>query len=137
MARIAGSIDILQQSLAASSLRHQVLANNLANANTPGFQAAGVQFESLLSEALAQAETGLVGRRTDPRHLPIGAAHHPAQVKPVVGSVGGVSRADGNNVDPEREAALLAANQIWYGGLVRAVSDHFQRYRIAITEGRR
>lgn len=127
----------MQQALSASTLRHEVLANNVANVNTPGFQAAGVQFEERLAEALAQRETAFVGRTTDPRHLTIGAGQGPLRVTSVVGPVGGISRADGNNVDPERENALLAANQIWYGGLVRAVSDQFQRYRIAITEGRR
>lgn len=137
MATIGNTVGILEKALGAAGLRHRVIANNIANANTPDYQAAGVQFESLLAEALRDPGSALVGLRTDPRHLPIGEPANPLSVSPVVGPSGGAVRVDGNTVDPEHEMALLAANQIWYSALVRSVSDQLQRYRVAITEGRR
>jgi flagellar basal-body rod protein FlgB len=45
-------------------------------------------------------------------------------------------RNDGNNVDPDREMALVAENQLYYQALVEAVSRKLRSLRSAITEGR-
>lgn len=131
-------LGVLNSALAASSLRHTVLANNIANVNTPGYQARRVAFEERLASALAQQERRAPLARSHPRHV-AGLTPPPAwSVQPdVIREQGRAVRADGNNVDIEREMALLAANQIWYGSLTRQVQDHFQRLRVAITEGRR
>ena len=44
-------------------------------------------------------------------------------------------RNDGNNVDPDREMALVAENQLYYQALVEAVSRKLSSLRSAITEG--
>lgn len=132
----------LEQSLKAAGLRHQVIANNIANVNVPGFQAEEVTFEEHLKEALNQeaaTPTGLQGLVAHERHIPI----NPAQsvrvpVEPrIQSSMSGVMRQDGNNVDIEAEQAKLAANQLWYQSLVRSLQDEFSRLRTAIMEGRR
>lgn len=125
----------------AAQVRHQVLANNIANVNVPGFQAQEVTFEEHLKEALqgTPADAGLRGLTTDERHIPIGpetAAATPVEprIRPQLGTV---MRQDGNNVDLEAEMAKLAANQLWYQSLVRSLQDEFTRLRTAINEGRR
>ncbi|MDB4897680.1 MAG: flagellar basal-body rod protein FlgB [Firmicutes bacterium] len=134
-------VGTLEQSMQAATLRHQVIANNLANVNVPGFQASEVSFEDRLKQALdgPAASPQLQGITTDPRHIPIPAvATAPGPVLPMVVPVtNGVMRQDGNNVDPEAEMAKLAANQLWYEALVRSVSDEFNRLRTVITEGRK
>jgi len=135
-------VGTLEQSLKASSLRHQVLANNIANVNVPGFQASEVTFEEHLQEALKGEvpQTGLAGLRTDARHIPINTPTQlpPAAVEPQIRqAVTGTMRQDGNTVDVEAEQAKLAANQLWYQALVRSIQDEFTRLRTAITEGRR
>lgn len=134
-------VGTLEQSMQAATLRHQVIANNLANVNVPGFQASEVSFEDQLKQALDRpaAPAQLQGITTDPRHIPIPAAPMtPGPVVPTVNLVAnGVMRQDGNNVDPEAEMAKLAANQLWYQALVRSVGDEFSRLRTAIMEGRR
>lgn len=135
-------VGVLEQSLKAAGLRHQVIANNIANVNVPGFQAQEVSFEEQLKVALSTQETpetGLQGLTADPRHIPINKPQRPTlPVEPSVHlSTTGVMRQDGNTVDIEAENAKLAANQLWYQALVRSVQDEFTRLRTAINEGRR
>lgn len=135
------TVGILEQSVKTAGLRHQVIANNIANVNVPGFRAAEVRFEDQLREALQPGNTpaGLQGLTTDPRHIPINGTARPAlPVEPRVQlAETGVMRQDGNSVDIEAENAKLAANQLWYQALVRSVQDEFTRLRTAINEGRR
>lgn len=134
-------VGVLEQSVKAAGLRHQVIANNIANVNVPGFQASEVTFEDQLREALQPVgeQPGLQGLTTDPRHIPINPAGRPTPpVDPRVRlTPAGVMRQDGNTVDIEAETAKLAANQLWYQALVRSVQDEFTRLRTAINEGRR
>ncbi len=109
---------IVEQAIDAASLRQRVLANNLANAMTPGFKRSRVDFETELARALA-------------------AGTNPDQVRPaVVKETDSIGRPDGNNVDVEAESVKMALNQIWYSALTRQISDHFHRLRLVITEGR-
>ncbi|BAD41989.1 MAG: hypothetical protein A6D92_24590 [Symbiobacterium thermophilum] len=110
---------IVEQAIDAASLRQRVLANNLANAMTPGFKRSRVDFETELARALAKGGD-------------------PDQVRPtVVRETDSIGRPDGNNVDVEAESVKMAANQIWYAALTRQINDHFDRLRMVITEGRR
>lgn len=134
-------LGVLEQSMKAANLRHQTIANNIANVNVPGFQASEVSFEEHLKEALKPQTmpAGLQGLTAHERHILISAPRRELlPVEPRVQlQVGGVMRQDGNNVDMEAESAKLAANQLWYQSLVRSVQDEFNRLRTAITEGRR
>ena len=134
-------VGVLEQSVKAAGLRHQVIANNIANVNVPGFQASEVTFEEQLRDALqaANTDTGLQGLTADPRHIPINQPFRPSlPMEPGVKlTASGVMRQDGNTVDIEAENAKLAANQLWYQALVRSVQDEFTRLRTAINEGRR
>ena len=53
----------LQQALAGASARQQVLANNVANANTPGFTRSDLDFHSQLAAALQNGGSGLASRQ--------------------------------------------------------------------------
>jgi len=65
------SIPCLKRGMDAYALRQKVIANNIANLTTPGFQAEKVKFEEILTSKL-KGRLRLKGRRTDPHHLPIG-----------------------------------------------------------------
>lgn len=141
MALFPKALGTLEQSLKAANLRHQVIANNIANANVPGFQASEVSFEERLKAALEgnvpPEQPGLVGLTQHPGHIPIGQSARPAGQEPQVVTPLAVMRQDGNNLDVEAQMAKLAANQLWYQALVRSVSDEFARLQTAIMEGRR
>lgn len=120
MALLDGGINpLLERALSVADLRNRVLANNVANAETPGFKASRVEFESLLQDALH-------------------SGGDPQAVAPVVIQDTGLSlTADGNNVDIDAQMADLAANQLWYAALARSADDALGRLRAAISEGRR
>jgi len=107
----------LQKLLDAAALRQKVIANNLANANTPGYCRRVVKFDDHLAKALA---TGDLGQLRDWRPT-VARASDPAL------------RADGNNVSLERELADLMKNTLVYNACTRLLSARIEAYRAAIT----
>lgn len=129
-------IDLMQTGLDAASLRQKVSANNLANVSTPGFKTQEVNFEEELAKAL-NGGSQLAGVLTNERHIPIGSPK-PLDVKPEIRKIDQSElRNDGNNVDIDREMALLAKNTIMYTALTNRISDDFAKLQYVITEGRR
>src|SRR4051794_40480526 len=93
-------------------MRQQVLANNMANAETPGFQRSDVDFHSTLSAAMKTGDPNAIdstsfSAQTDPQTL----------------------RADGNGVDIDVESADMAKNGLEYEALVSVA-----KARIAIVQ---
>ncbi len=102
----------LQNALTGLSLRQQVISNNLANLNTPGFKAARVSFEAELKNALEEAADPLPLRTTHADHFGDAPAALDA-VQPSVQTLNDRSmRLDGNNADLERELAELTETVI-------------------------
>jgi len=125
--------EVLRHALNAQALRQQVAAHNIANVNTPGFRRQSVRFEDQLHQALRRP--ALSGRTTHPRHLPIGPSN---LVEPRIVTERSTSmRNDGNNVDIEREMAVLAASETQYAALVQVVSARYRMVRSAINQGGR
>lgn len=58
---------ILRKDLDAQAMRQRAHAQNIANAETPGYRRVKVEFESQLKEALGDATSGMM--QADPRHL--------------------------------------------------------------------
>jgi flagellar basal-body rod protein FlgB len=105
---------LLQRAMAGASERQSVLANNLANANTPGFQRRDLDFQGALHDALTSGQ--------DPSTLAF---------TPTV-DTGAVLRADGNGVDVDTEAAGLAQNELQYESLVSVSSARLDILRYAM-----
>lgn len=126
-------VNVLEQSLMASSLRQKVISNNIANVNTPGFKKSEVTFESLLQGAMKGGKLAMV--QTHPDHLPKRLTGVP---KPSISLIGNTSlRTDGNNVDIDAEMAELAKNSIYYNAVAQQMSSYFSGVKSAINEGRR
>lgn len=123
----------LKKGLDAASLRQRVIANNIANVNTPGFKKSAVKFESLLKAALGRDAIKMTA--TDPRHF--GAASPLAELKPEVEVNRATSmRTDGNNVDMDEEMTNLAINSIKYQAEIRELSDRISLLSYVITGGK-
>ena len=91
----------LQQAISGAAMRQQVLSNNLANAETPGFQRSDVDFHTTLSQAMQTGDPTAIENTT----------FQPQQDNQVL-------RADGNGVDIDTESADLAKNSLEYDALV-------------------
>jgi len=124
------TISALARALDAAAMRQEAVAANLANVNTPGYQRRDVAF-SLPPPADAEAAT-LVLARTDSRHLNGLVAASSGGGPRLVTDGSGAMRLDGNNVDPDAEAARLAETEITFAALTQALSSQFGALRIAI-----
>jgi len=113
-----------------ASLRKRVIANNLANLNTVGFKRSFVSF----SRELETASGRLVVSMTHPRHLPGKNAGDEVRIETERHTA---IRADGNNVDLEREMLDMVANQLHYHTITRQLSSRLANWQYVINEGRR
>ncbi len=129
---VSNTAKLMTKALDAAALRNSVIANNLANVDTPRFKRSAVNFEDELAKAL-NGSGGITGIRTHARHIPIGP-RSATEVSPRVEVQNDVSmRNDGNNVDIDREMAALAKNTILYNALVQQVSGEFQKLKSVIS----
>ena len=121
---------LLERTLDAASMRQAVIANNIANVDTPKFKRSAVQFEELLQESL-RGDPRLVGRRTDPRHIYIGKGG--LEVKPkIIVDEESVMNNNLNNVDIDTEMSMMAKNQLRYNALVQQVSHEIRLSKTAL-----
>ncbi|MGG4034481.1 flagellar basal body rod protein FlgB [Paenibacillus cisolokensis] len=121
----------LETAILAAGQRQQVISNNLANVDTPHFKRSDVLFEELLEEVIKEGANPIVGRRTESRHLPIG--YDVAVPQPlIVTDETSVMNNNLNNVDMDREASLMAKNQLLYNAYVQQVNHEIRMLRVGI-----
>ena len=101
----------IEQYMNLVSARQKLVASNIANADTPGYQAKDVDFENELRSQMLGG-------------------------KPNVIEVSGLkNKNDGNNVDMDREARLLAENALRFSVASNLAHSEISTIRTAINEG--
>jgi len=131
----SGVLPTLERSLDATSLRQNVIADNIANVNTPNYKRKMVSFEEELKLALGRSSNQIQIALTHPNHIPIGSAPL-YRLKPQLETDNSTRwRNDGNNVDIDVEMAEMAKNVIKYQALTQRVSGKFASLKMVI-EGR-
>ncbi|TYZ28690.1 flagellar basal body rod protein FlgB [Selenomonas caprae] len=131
----SSNFDYLGRGLAAATMRHEVISNNIANVNTPNFKRSAVNFEDLLAKELHLDNDGrrLDMVRTHDRHLPMAL---PGKVHAVIEEDGTTTmRVDNNNVDIDIEMAGLAKNQLYYNAMTTELGSFINRMKGVITSG--
>ncbi|MTI80197.1 MAG: flagellar basal body rod protein FlgB [Firmicutes bacterium] len=124
----------LKKDLDTGTLRQKVIANNLANLNTPGFKKSFVSFEEQLQASMGKDKLPM--RTTRSGH--IGGVKNPAEVEPKVEQQTNTSlRPDGNNVDADEEMVNLAATQVKYNTSAQALSGYYSLVSQIISSSRR
>lgn len=103
----------LNSAIQGAAQRHQLLADNLANVNTPGYQRKDVDFHGQLRQAMEAGRTA------------------PVAFAPTVER--GVVSADGNGVDMDRESAELSKNALEQQALVSVARARIETLVTAIT----
>jgi flagellar basal-body rod protein FlgB len=117
----------LERVLDVSAFRHQVIASNLANIDTPGYRTRDVRlFAGEIERAMAAED--------DPSFP--GQSLAQASFTPVAHEIRGLlERPDGNNVSVDRESLLLAQNQLRFTVAVAFLKAEFHRLSSAISGG--
>ncbi|MDR3587784.1 MAG: flagellar basal body rod protein FlgB [Desulfosporosinus sp.] len=122
-------LNVLQKGLESSSLRQQVLSNNVANIDTPNFKRSDVDFQAVLGAALGDKSGGLALKLTSPQHIS-GVAD--GNSSGIVTDQTTSMRNDGNNVDVDQEMSNVAENGLYYNSLTQAISLQLSLLKMAI-----
>jgi flagellar basal-body rod protein FlgB len=132
MDRLTDSLHFNTQALILRSERQRLIASNIANADTPGYQSRDVNFAQALKEAtgnLASASAGTVAA-TQPGHLqPLGGARAEANLQYALPSQTNLDR---NTVDLDRERASFADNALKYEAALRFINHDVKQMLDAI-----
>ena len=121
------NMELLQRSMDTSLYRRSVIADNLANADTPNFKRSVVNFESELKRALdSENRGGMEAAMTDGKHISFNKTQDWKDVKPrkVLDYLTQTDN-NGNNVDAEEEMMLAMQNQLQYNLLTTSISNQF------------
>ena len=111
-------MQVLEKFLNLTSQRHQLITANMANIDTPGYQAVGMDFEAEMRQSLSDVDKGNPGRA------------------PRVQRVDGlIARPDGNAVSMDRESLNLAEAQLRFKTGVTLLRAENQRVLDAIRSG--
>jgi len=121
-------IDVLGKAANASWKRNEVINNNIANVNTPGYKRKDVSFDDLL--AIQLKHTGTTQVDLDKRVANVDQKRLEGKI--YTDSTAYSYRIDGNNVDIDTENVELASNQIKYNGLVTSIIAEFSRIKSVI-----
>ncbi len=124
-------IEALSKGLDGANLRHTVISNNLANAETPNFKRVQVSFENELKLALS-GSNGLEGVITNKKHIPINSRPL-EEVKPRLYNTREQSlRNDKNNVDVNIEMAEMSANTVQFNALITLLTRKISMLKMAM-----
>jgi len=127
------ALGIHEQALYLRSHRAEVLANNLANVDTPNFKARDVDFSSLLQGAKGQSastfSTASRPQRTNERHLSLNADDGDGDLLYKIPSQPSI---DGNTVEEHQEMASFAKNAMNYEASLSFLNARFKGLQMAI-----
>lgn len=151
------TISTLTASMRGLELRQTAIAQNIANAETPGYRRIDVAFEDQLAAAVAEESAGdapgpaglpvapfalarlnaMTGGMEMALQTPSGSEFGPQAIDQFTASltVDGTTymRYDGSSVDPDQEMALLAANQLAYQTVTQFLTGRFNSLSYAIN----
>lgn len=111
-------MNILERAMDVSWFRQQLIANNIANADTPQYKRQDIDFQKTLENSLNNGASGA------------------GDLDPVyVDSDQSTGSNNGNNVNMENEMTQQAINLLQYDSLARLESDQLSMLKTAIAEG--
>lgn len=114
------STALLSLAIDAATMRQAAIAQNIANATTPGYRPVTVSFEQRMSALM----TGGADHRPSLTEL----AHYKPRLEPME---------QGSEVAIDAQVAQLSENVIHHQALLKALSKHFALLSMAINEGKR
>lgn len=105
-------LGVLSTALDGLTARERVIADNIANVDTPGFRATSLDFEDSLRDAVARGGSLSLETTTYADNTPVGA--------------------NGNNVDLRKQMLAASQTQFQYQLMTRAVTDQYALIKTAV-----
>ncbi len=131
--KLASALQFDRQALGLRAERQKVLANNIANADTPHFKARDFDFSRALAEAAgrgaSQEQLGMA--TTSPAHLH-GVAGHASPVARMLYRVPDQPSLDGNTVNMDVERAAFADNSVRYQASLTLIHGRLRALKTAM-----
>lgn len=132
ISKLDKTLNFHQHALGLRASRQELLASNIANADTPNFKAKDVDFSSVLKEKLSSTTSATTLSTTSPMHISNnkenGISNNILYRVPLQPS------ADGNTVDMDAERTRFADNSIKYDASLTFISGQFRNLMTAIQE---
>ena len=119
-------INVLTKAADASWTRNEILTNNLANVDTPGYKRKDVTFQSYLMQELASGDSTSLRTRINDADV----SNINATVYTDLSTL--TYRLDGNNVDVDTENVELASNQLYYQTVLDTINHQFAMLKAAM-----
>lgn len=129
------TVQALAASLKFRQQRLELIASNIANAETPGYKAKKIDFEEALARAL-DVDDELKMNTTDPKHFNVGSGGFKNLQPEIHEDANGIVSPDGNSVDRDQELAELADNKIMYDASVQLLNKKLGLMKYAIGSDR-
>lgn len=120
--------NILDKAADASWMRENVITNNIANIDTPGYKKQDVDFESVLQKALGKTKYSSLDKKVRELNQDLGKLTTTSYTDAANYSY----RLDRNNVDENTENAELASESLRYQLLTTAITNNFSRMQTVL-----
>lgn len=128
------TVQALAASLKYRQLRQELIASNIANAETPGYKAKKIDFEEALARAL-DIDDELKMKTSDSKHFNVGGGGFNNLQPEIYEDSNGITSLDGNNVDRDQEMAEMAENKVMYDASVQLLNKKLGLLKYAIGSG--
>jgi len=128
------NFEIIPNTMDALSLRQNVISQNIANYETPGYKRKSVNFENELQKVLNE-DSSLKLKMNRDQHINNTLSLEKIQPNIQIDNSKSL-RDDGNNVDPDIELVRMTQNTLKYNTLSRLMTYAIQRYETAIRGGK-
>ncbi|MCR4782003.1 MAG: flagellar basal body rod protein FlgB [Lachnospiraceae bacterium] len=124
-----GYINMMDRTADASYLRETVIANNIANVDTPTYKRQDVEFSSILKDKLSHytAEERSLDKAVNKLSV------EDTEARKYVDYPNYSYRLDRNNVDIDTENVELASEQQRYSTITTSITNDFQRFNAVIS----
>ncbi|MGI6252454.1 MAG: flagellar basal body rod protein FlgB [Aminivibrio sp.] len=122
---------VMEKDLEGLAKRFESTSKNLANANTPHYARRNVSFEDQLRDVI-DGPRRLPMKVTDKGHIPSGPLSVSSVIPEEIKIYDEKYRLDGNNVDPEREMAVMSQTRMAYAAVSRFAAKKSSLYRLVI-----
>ena len=118
------AMDTTMKTLAASlnfrQMRNEIIASNIANAETPGYKAKRIDFEEALQKAIDIDRTQTL-KTSNEKHYNVGGGGFNNLQPSVYEDPNGIISENGNTVNRDEEMVNMADNKIMYDASVQLV----------------
>ncbi|MEM5480819.1 flagellar basal body rod protein FlgB [Pseudoalteromonas fuliginea] len=118
------ALGVHPQAMLIRSQRAEVIATNIANADTPGYKAKDIDFASALKAARSNQQSGNTMVRTNDKH--IGGGTRSMDGSELFRLPNQADTGDGNSVDIQVERNLYAQNAMEYQASLQFLSSRFK-----------